>query len=361
MDAYTAKYNTEGFEQPDATVVLMKDRISIGLVDESGNPRVVYWPYDQVIRDTFWKRGQAVVRCGTYPVQSIEVSSKEFADKLEAIFKHREKSWIRRNLNKNVFGLAKLILVFTIVILSSYFWLIPFLAERMAKRVPVSYEERLGNGIYESLKSGFTLDEAKTVYINDFFRELKISTKYNIRITVVNNDLANAYAIPGGHIVVHDKILAGMNDYEDLAALLSHEFSHINERHTTRALFRQLASGIFLSVILGDAGAIAGALVQNADQLKSLNYSRKLEKEADLAGLKILSERNIDGNGFVRLFELLKKETLKSGDQPAEWISSHPDLDNRISYIKSSEYFNQSGVKINETLRVLFLKIKTGD
>ena len=76
-------------------------------------------------------------------------------------------------------------------------------------------------------------------------------------------------------------------------------------------------------------------------------------------GLKILNERKIDCNGFVRLFELLKKETERIGDQPAEWISSHPDLENRIAYTKASELFNKSGVETNETLKTLFLKMKT--
>ena len=51
----------------------------ISAIDENNEPRVIYWPYQQIIKDNFWKRGQAIVRCGTYPVQIIEVDSKEFA------------------------------------------------------------------------------------------------------------------------------------------------------------------------------------------------------------------------------------------------------------------------------------------
>jgi predicted Zn-dependent protease len=227
--------------------------------------------------------------------------------------------------------------------------------------VPVSYEEKLGDELYEAIKTGFEMDEAKTAYINDFFKELNIPTKYNIRIAVIKEDMANAFALPGGNIVVYDKILAGMNNYEELAALLSHEFTHVNEKHTTRSLFRQLGSAIFLSVIFGDVGAIANTMIRNADNLKRLNYSRGLEKEADRNGLKILSERKIDGNGFVRLFALLKNETLNTGQHPAEWISSHPDLDKRIDYIKKDELFNKNGSEQNETLKTLFMKIKTSE
>jgi len=239
--------------------------------------------------------------------------------------------------------------------------LVPFLAERLAKRVPVSYEERLGDGIYDAIKPTFTIDAEKTAYINDFFRELNIDSKYNISITVVKENVANAFAMPGGNIIVYDKIIAGMSGYEELAALLSHEFTHVNERHTTRSLFRQQASSLFISIIFGDVGTIGNVIVSSADDLKGLSYSRKLEKDADLNGIKILSERKIDCNGFVHLFELLEKEITETGGEPTEWISSHPDIEKRIAYTKSNSLFNKSGVEVNETLKTLFMKIKTAN
>lgn len=361
MDAYSGKYYLQGGEEQDATILLLKDKMSIGLRDEHGNPRIVYWPYEQVIRDNFWKRGQAIVRCGTYPVQTIEVNEKEFADKLENIFKAREKSWISRTLNRNALRMLKFFAVILFLLVAAYFWLVPLLADRLAKRVPVSYEEQLGDGMYGAMKPSFTIDGIKTAYINDFFRELKIESKYNIRITVIKEDVANAFAMPGGNIVVYDKILTGMNSYEDLAALLSHEFTHVNERHTTRSLFRQMASSLFLSIILGDIGTMGNVIISNADNLKSLDYSRKLEKEADMNGLKLLSERRIDCNGFVHLFKMLEKEEQKMNDKPAEWISSHPDLERRIDYLKEDKLFNKNGVEKNETLEALFSKIEAGN
>jgi predicted Zn-dependent protease len=152
-----------------------------------------------------------------------------------------------------------------------------------------------------------------------------------------------------------------MDSYEELAALLSHEFTHVDERHATRALFRQQSSSLFISIIFGDVGTIGNVIASNADNLKGLEYSRSREKDADMNGLKILSERKIDCNGFIRLFELLKKETARVGDQPAEWISSHPDLEKRIAYTKSNALFNKNGVGQNETLKTLFLKMKTGN
>ena len=290
MDAYTGKYYVQGGEEQSATILLLKDKLSIGLRDEHGNPRIVYWPYEQIIKDKFWKRGHAIVRCGTYPIQTIEVDVKEFADKLEETLKENERSWLGRFMNKNQRRMIRMLSVFIVILVSAYIWVVPFLAERLANKVPVSYEERLGDGMYNALREGFKIDATKTAYINDFFRELNIGSKYNIRITVVNENVANAFAIPGGNIVVYDKILMGMNGYEDLAALLSHEFTHVDQKHTTRSLFRQMASSLFLSIILGDVGTLGNVIISNADDLKGLSYSRRLEKEADMNGLKL------DGN-----------------------------------------------------------------
>ena len=360
MDAFTGKYYLQSGEVQGATILFLKDRLSIGIRDEHGNPRIVYWLYDQIIRDNLWKRGQSIVRYGTYPIQTIEVDSKDFADKLESIFQQRSGSWVKRTLNKNVMGLVKVMVVFFAILIAAYVWLVPLLADRLAKKVPISYEERLGEAMFNQMKPMFTIDASRTAYINDFFKELQFDSKYNTQITVINEDVANAFAIPGGNIVVYDKIVQDMNSYEDLAALLAHEFTHVNERHTTRSLFRRQASSLFLSIILGDVGTIGNALINNADALKGLSYSRKLEKEADLNGLKLLSDRKIDCNGFVHLFELLKKEIGQTKDQPTEWVSSHPDLDKRIAYTKADKLFNKNGVETNETLQTLFMKVKAG-
>lgn len=362
MDAYNGDYYIQGSGPQPATVLLMKDKISIGLIDEAGNPRVVYWQYQHILRDIFRQGDKIVVKYGGYPQQVLELSTDGFQQKLEAQLAYREQSWLRRAFNANVMGLVKVFTVLIGVMLAAYLWLVPFLAERVAKRVPVSYEKQLGDALFEAMQGGFEMSERKTLLINDFFSELKISSGYDIRITVVKENLANAFAMPGGHIVVYDKIIREMNNYEELAALLSHEFTHVQNKHTTRSLFRSLASAIFLSVVFGDLGTISNIIIRQADNLKVLHYSRRLEKEADINGLKILSERKIDCNGFVKLFELLQKEVNASGkNMPAEWISSHPDLEKRIAYIKADPLFNNNGVEENETLKTLFLKIKEND
>jgi predicted Zn-dependent protease len=189
---------------------------------------------------------------------------------------------------------------------------------------------------------------------------MQIPSEYNVQIVVVKGDVLNAFALPGGHIVVYDKLLYNLDSYPQLAALLSHEFTHVENRHTIKTLFRQLGSKIFLSLIVGDATAVGGVVINNADQLKTLSYSRRLEKEADQNGVRLLAERKIDCGGFVRLFQILKKET-DGAAETSEWISSHPNLDNRIRNIEENPFCKNNTPRTDSSLHHLFLQIQTAE
>ena len=359
MDSYKANYTLQNNEPLPATVIFLKDKLSITLKNEQGEEKAVYWFYDKIIRENFLYPGKIMVRHEGYPPQTLDTDNREFAEKLEQSFKKTDRSLSRKFFSPGFITLMRVFLFIMALFAAVYFFLVPWLAVRMANQVSVSFEEKMGNEMYGALEKEFKVDERKTMLANEFFKELHVPTPYNIRITVVKDSIANAFAMPGGHIVVYDKLLKGMKGYEELAALLSHEFTHVHNKHTTKSLFRGLSSKVFLSIILGDVGVISSVVISHADNLKGLSYGRSLEKESDLNGLQILSERKIDCNGFIKLFELLQNEVNAAGvKQPAEWISSHPDLKKRMEYVKSDERFNLRGVEKNETLEALFMRLK---
>jgi predicted Zn-dependent protease len=183
------------------------------------------------------------------------------------------------------------------------------------------------------MSEDFDIDEEKTIAANEFFKELNIKSNYPVQITVVNSPIKNAFALPGGHIVVYDEILQSMNSEEEFAALLSHEYSHIALKHTTRALFRSLGTYMVLSIVLSDINGIMGVIIENAHNVKSLSYTRSLEEEADNNGLKLMLQAGINPQGMVSLFKHLKEPTDESFEVP-EFLNTHPRLDERIKYIE---------------------------
>jgi beta-barrel assembly-enhancing protease len=231
-------------------------------------------------------------------------------------------------------GLTGGTLVAGLLMCLCYFYAIPSIAQAFAATVPASYEKKLGEAIYAKAVTENVIDKKKTELINEFFRELNYPDSKEIKITVLNEQLINAFAMPGGHIIVYNSLISKTNSYAELAALLAHEYSHIKLRHTTRTLFRNLANYLFVSLMLGDASGSSAVVVENLNAIKTLHYSRYLEKEADLYGLKLMTNSHIELNEMIGLLQELKK--YSSSNSKFEIISSHPVLEKRIEYVIKS-------------------------
>ena len=179
---------------------------------------------------------------------------------------------------------------------------------------------------------------------------------------VVDSEIVNAFAIPGGFIVVYSGILDIMEDERELAALLAHEASHINERHSLRMMSRNLSTYLLLSILTGDVGGFSSVIVDNSNMFSTLSFSRGLEQEADLEGLDLMVKSDIDPQGMVELFkkfasheeevkaeltEQLSSDSLSakadeeasndsessSWRQAIELLSTHPNPENRMEYL----------------------------
>jgi predicted Zn-dependent protease len=343
MSVYNAIYHFNE-EEHKAEVTLLKRKLLITLEGQ----QKVFWYYYQIRRDNVYS-----FQYTTYPLQLLRVNSSTLADELERRM-HQDKN--KANFTK-LAPLAKVLIVFLLVAVLAYLFLMPWAASALASRFPVSYEKKIGEEAYASIKTDFRIDEKRSALINDFFQQLNFPSEYDVQVTVVKGEEVNAFAMPGGHIVVYDKLINSTGSYPELCALLAHEFTHIENRHNIRTLFRQLGSGIFMSLLMGDATAVGGVIIRNADYLKSLSYSRALEKEADENGLRLLSERSIDPDGFVRLFRLLERQS--KGSQPSEWLNSHPDLNKRIKGIRGNFFYQPDKLVTDTSLHRLFLQIQT--
>lgn len=288
----------------------------------------------------------------SFPYQTVEVKGSPFQVALKERYPHaafvQSKTSAFFSSSK---GFGMVLLGFISFTVLSYFFLIPEIADYGARVLPVSYEEKLGNQLYERVINDYSVDTPKTEAINNFFRLLHVNSEYKVRITVVNNPEVNAFALPGGNIVVYDSILKVMTGYEQLAALLGHEYSHVALKHNTRGIFRNLSAYLFLSILFNDINGISGVVLNNAENLKSLQFSRKLEEEADKEGLKFLIRNSINPQGMVQLMEHLKK---LSQSLNVELISTHPVPETRIRYVKALIASSRYKVKQHDSLQYYF-------
>ncbi|MBC7450352.1 MAG: M48 family metallopeptidase, partial [Cytophagales bacterium] len=259
----------------------------------------VIWDLDQ-IHKAQTLAAVTVFKYGSFPHQSIDYSNTALSEAIQTIYS--KPFFDRADVFIHTINLKKILLLisgFLGFIACAYFFIIPFIAVQVVEDTPKEYDVELGKVVYEQLSEAFEIDSVATTHINNYADNINFNTPFNIDIVVVKNETVNAFALPGGKIVVYDGILKNMNRHEELAALLSHEVSHINHRHSIKSIAKSLSGYLFLSILTNDVNGITSMLVSNADMFNSLHYSRTLEDEADTEGLQILLNNHIDQKGFV--------------------------------------------------------------
>ncbi len=367
----------------EAEIALESHAILIAYTDKDGEPQTIAWDIAQMHKNEFIAKDRVTLQYGTFPPQSLEVNSAAFVIALKTTYAHQDfmQSHYHFLSKKGWKGVIAGGTLCVSLIAIFYFVGIPTIAEGIAEKFPLKYEVEIGEQLFKTVTKQYQIDSVKTVLMNDFYKNLAYPSNYDIKVTVVEVDMVNAFAVLGGNIVVFTGILDKMQNSNELAALLAHEASHIELRHSTKSMFRSLANYMFISLIFYDVNAIASLLVENANMLTDLHYSRRLEQEADENGFRLMVGQQIDPNGMVQLFETLKDghkikvkipdtENKEIGEndeaaeqeieisEPNEFMSTHPLIANRIDDIRQMIAKNPSPIKENNILSEIWNKIK---
>ncbi|MCH7937497.1 MAG: M48 family metallopeptidase, partial [Proteobacteria bacterium] len=173
-----------------------------------------------------------------------------------------------------------------------------------------------------------------------------LDTEYIFDITVADSPVNNAFAVPGGHIVVMRGLLDTLESPEELAGILAHEMGHVVERHPLAGAIRMTGISVLLDLIVGGDSDVVDALVRLGGTLIAFSYSREDERTADAIALKILRQAAITPKGLERFFERLTAEAGKAVgggdrmDKAAEravtLFSTHPWNDERLQEVRKA-------------------------
>ena len=201
----------------------------------------------------------------------------------------------------------------------------------LAGFIPLSTEKQLGELALSQVRAqgGIVDSGAAQQTVQDIGRKLTAGSRYQYRWLVKQDDSVNAFAMPGGIIVVHTGLLRQVADPGELAGVLAHEVQHVEQRHSLRQMISSLGWGALMGVTLGDISAVAAML---AHQAGTLYFSRDMEEEADRLGLLALQRAQIRPDGMLRFFQTLDK-TDKTA--PPGWLSSHPQTAARAQRIRN--------------------------
>lgn len=355
MKSYFASYHTSPGAAPiESTVLVFDKNLNVGFRNPDGSNAMINWLLKDVEVSFDFSSQHTRLRHTHHSGGELFIKGNDAANFVKDMQAEQQKAWHKKSSGKEWIRNSLLFLGILGILVLLYLLIVPWLSQKLASKVSIKTEKQLGDAVYDALGLAGQEDTAKTFVLNEFFKAMEVPTAYDIKITVVNDNVVNAFALPGGRIVVYSALLKEINSYPELAALLSHEFTHINNKHSTKRIFRQLGSKVFLGLLFGRFGTVTSVVVNHADNLKSLKYSRSLEKEADMDGLAILTTRGIDPRGFVDLFHHLK-EAAPTNAMP-EFLGSHPDVDKRIRYIRDAS--QGSTVKEDVQLKAIFEKLK---
>ncbi|MEH7828934.1 M48 family metallopeptidase [Gemmobacter denitrificans] len=194
----------------------------------------------------------------------------------------------------------------------------------IGRRVLGQIEYVLAHGTDKDLTCRSKAGQKALEHLRDRLAESGMVTT-PIELRVWDHSMINAFAAPGGQVVLLRGFLEAADSPDEVAAVLAHEIGHVEAGDPLREAFRTAGSAGILSLVFGDlTGGAAAALV--ADSVLSSTYSRSAEEQADVFALAMLRAAAISPKGFAEFFERVSR--LEGAGLP-EFMSSHPETATR--------------------------------
>ncbi len=192
-------------------------------------------------------------------------------------------------------------------------------------RIPVEWEQRIGEAALEDVLTHHEVIRAGPAVdaVQEMTRRLTAPINHNpyhFDVTVVQSEVVNAFALPGGYVVVFTGLMQRANSGEEVAGVLGHEVNHVLKRHGLARLVKQVSVVTVIAIVLGDQQGLVGLMRRVGAELLALQFGREQEREADLAGLELLYEANIDPAGMITFFQRLSE----TDQGRIELLSTHP-------------------------------------
>ena len=185
-------------------------------------------------------------------------------------------------------------------------------------------------------------DAAINSYITEFGTTLagrSDDRKRDWRFRVVDSDVINAFALPGGFVYVNRGLIERAETSSELAGVLGHEISHVLLRHSAERLEKAQKTNVGISLVCGftnicssDAARVA---INVGGAALFAKFSRKDELEADSAAVGVVMRAGYDPDGIATMFERLLRTREQRPDIVAGWFASHPLEEARIRAVEN--------------------------
>jgi Zn-dependent protease with chaperone function len=206
----------------------------------------------------------------------------------------------------------------------------PHIANALAQRVSPSIEAtltpKMAGFISRSTCTGARSAEA----IRSLVRRIAPEREGTLDIRIVNLQMANAFALPGGVVLLTRGLVEGAESGDEVAGVLAHEIAHVEHRHALAHMIRSALLAGSWTATLGDYSGLMIVDPKTAYDIATLRFSREAEAEADEGALRMLTAQHVSTRGLVAFLE----RNGKLEKEGATWLSSHPSSSDRISRLE---------------------------
>jgi Zn-dependent protease with chaperone function len=237
---------------------------------------------------------------------------------------------VERNFRRGIVAVA-----FVLLLPFAGLGLFLFKAEAVAgwvvAQIPHASEASLGDLVLAQtrvqmklMKSGPAVEALRNIG-----ERLTPGSAHRYRWYIAERGEINAFAAPGGVVVVFAGLIRAAETPEELAGVIAHEVAHAELRHGLQGMVKSLGLRALLAIVTGDVSG--GALANAASGLADMRFSRDAEREADAEGLKRLRAAQIDPQGMLAFFA--RQAKLENASPPAI-LSTHPATDERMANLR---------------------------
>jgi len=300
----------------------------------SGEVHLAKWRFDELILIDQMKRGgMARISHPASPDARLVIEDRETFERL--LSKAPALIPDRRKKATSIAGLAVLGVGALVAI---YFGFGAF-ADRVAHLVPLSWVEPMGKQAADQVATVFSDETGKRRYctaaagknaLGKIVRQLSgaIGEENNFEIAVVRSEVVNAFAVPGGRILVFDGLLSDAQSVEEIAGVIAHEMGHALARHPTAGVIKHYGVSMIVGSLIGNetVATAAGLLV-------AFSYSRAAEQEADAIAIELLQKLGYGVSGLATFFARMAKKESKGFALPT-MLSTHPSSAKRASRLR---------------------------
>jgi len=313
------------------------------LVDVETGKIIEEWPLEdlRVVRDPGFGDGIVFYRVGHDEARLNVSSAAEAAALAEVAPNHRKVAVAKGTFRKVLFWTGGAVAALLLIL----FVILPTLSDTLAGLIPPEQEERIGLTVVGQMErmlgshqgSGFCSSEAGDAALEKMATRLtdEIEIPYPLKLKVIRHPMVNAFAAPGGHVVIVSGLLDKADTPEEVAGVLAHELGHVVNRDPLRITLRTAGSAGILSMILGDfAGGAVVVLV--TEQVMQASYTREAEAGADDFAFELLRRAELPTEDMARFFEKLRDQ-YGDTEGALEYLASHPNLAGRATAAREAE------------------------